>query len=138
MSQTAGAELCRDCGLCCDGTLFTSVTLDEESTATARLHRLPLLETESATKLQHPCSALHGALCHIYEDRPALCAAFVCELRRKVDEAKVDARRARAIVDEAQAIKSRLAGRGAGWWSADFPPSDDRDALADIVKRHFW
>ncbi len=101
-------ELCTDCGLCCDGTLFSSVSVDGAGLATARLHRLPLLETPDSVRLELPCPALHGVLCGIYEERPESCADFACELRLSVDEGEMSYDDARAVIDKTRALREVL------------------------------
>ena len=87
--MTRAADLCTDCGLCCDDTLFSSVSLDAAGLITAREHRLPVLETVDSCKLQMPCPALRGVLCGVYEDRPEECADFSCDLLERVEEGRL-------------------------------------------------
>jgi Fe-S-cluster containining protein len=80
-----GDALCRDCGLCCDGTFYGSVVvLPTEIERLARVG-LPVLENGGACSMAQPCTALRGRLCDAYADRPSACAAYECELRKKVN-----------------------------------------------------
>ncbi len=116
----AASELCYDCGLCCDGTLFSSVALDAQGIATAREHRLPLLETVDALKFELPCPALRGVLCGIYEERPETCADFSCEVLVAVDEGDLSFEDARAIIDRTRSLSLRIRAviGDTPWWSA--------------------
>jgi Fe-S-cluster containining protein len=150
-------ELCSDCGICCDGTLFSSVSLDAAGLITAREHRLPVLETHDSCKFELPCPALRGVLCGIYDQRPEQCADFACALLIGVEEQRLTFDEARTIIDETRALRSRLdAALGTTpWWvarrsTAEAQRTDstwaknngeliaDLKALEDLVKRHFW
>ena len=155
--MTRADELCTDCGICCDGTLFSSVALEPADVATARQHRLPLLETRSEYALELPCAALRGVLCGIDEDRPEACAEYACELRIRVEERRLSVARARAIIDETRTLRARVAAicGTTPWWVARRSAIETRradparaadptpllanlDALEELVRTHFW
>jgi len=75
-------ELCRSCGLCCDGSLFGCVTLEPEELRGAQKNHLHVLQR--GTAFEQPCSALatrdDGSACSVYSDRPRSCRAFRCLL----------------------------------------------------------
>jgi Fe-S-cluster containining protein len=151
------AELCTDCGICCDGTLFSSVSLDAHGLTAARKHRLPLLETRDAIKLELPCPALRGVLCGIYEERPEACADYACELLIGVDEAELEFDDARRIIEATRAIRTRVSEAigTTPWWTARRSAREaaqkdptwardnaellaDLDELEQLVQQHFW
>jgi Fe-S-cluster containining protein len=70
------------CGLCCDGTFYGSVVIAKEETE--RLGRVGLRVLADREVMPQPCSALRGALCSVYADRPSACAQFECSLRKKL------------------------------------------------------
>ena len=80
-----GDALCTDCGLCCDGTFYGSVVVAAAETERLARVRLPLVQNEGACTMAQPCTALRGRLCDAYADRPSACAAYECELRKKVN-----------------------------------------------------
>jgi Fe-S-cluster containining protein len=95
-------ELCRSCGLCCDGSLFGRVSLEPDEPATARTHGLHVLRDDRA--FEQPCAALarrgpSSALreCTLYEERPRACRRFVCTLyeRHRREGGPLEARLAR-------------------------------------------
>lgn len=92
-------DLCRACGLCCDGTLFGLVPVTAEE---ARRTRLPLVR---ALGTPQPCAAL-GAdrACGVYADRPGACRAFVCRLAHE----RVAAPESFAIVARARTLLREL------------------------------
>jgi Fe-S-cluster containining protein len=80
-------QLCPDCGLCCDSTLFADVEL-RASDKPARLSRLGLTllkKTRITTAFAQPCACFDGKLCRIYAERPKRCGLFECGLLKKVE-----------------------------------------------------
>jgi hypothetical protein len=80
-----GDALCTDCGLCCDGTFYGSVVVAAEETERLERVGLRVLQNEGACSMAQPCTALRGRLCDAYADRPSACAAYECELRKRVN-----------------------------------------------------
>ncbi len=76
-------QLCRACGLCCDGSLFDGVQLGAGDDA-KKLRTLGLPVTVSRgksplTRFAQPCAALCAdRACGVYADRPLQCRAFEC------------------------------------------------------------
>jgi hypothetical protein len=76
-------DLCRACGLCCDGTLFDGVKLEPSDDA-ARLKTFGLPITVSRGKaavarFPQPCAALCAdRTCRLYAQRPWQCRVFEC------------------------------------------------------------
>jgi hypothetical protein len=80
-------QLCPNCGLCCDSTLFADVELRAgDDAAQLREHGLKL-EEKGRGKLAfaQPCACFNGKLCTIYEDRPKRCRLFECGLLIRVE-----------------------------------------------------
>ena len=155
--MTRAAELCTDCGICCDGALFSSVALDAAGLVTAREQRLSVVETASECQLPLPCGALRGVLCGIYEERPECCAEYECELRVRVVERGLSLAAARSIIDQTRVTRSRvLAAVGpTPWWAALRAATEaertnqawarenaallaDLKALDQLIRHHFW
>jgi hypothetical protein len=80
-----GEELCRACGLCCDGTLFDLVKL-ESGDDPRKLRTLGLPVTVSRGKaavarFPQPCVALCAdRTCRLYANRPWQCRTFECRI----------------------------------------------------------
>jgi uncharacterized protein len=86
-------QLCPNCGLCCDSTLFADVELRAGDDA-KRLKQLGLsLSKKGRGKLAfaQPCACFDGKLCGIYQDRPKRCRTFVCGLLKRVEANKMTA-----------------------------------------------
>lgn len=139
-------QLCPNCGLCCDSTLFADVELRAGDDA-KRLKKLGLtIEKKTATKLAfaQPCACFDGKLCTIYRDRPKRCGLFECGLLKRVEagemttkaalkkitEAKQRAERVRELLRAIGQQEERMAltHRYAEAMSAPVDLSDDRNA----------
>lgn len=93
-------QLCKSCGLCCNGVLFTDVKLDKDESH----HRLvslglKLKKSGSTLKLCQPCPAHVGGLCSVYADRPQVCRKFECQLLRRVQAGTLQSARALEIIE---------------------------------------
>jgi uncharacterized protein len=103
--QSPLSELCRGCGLCCDGTLFTHVGLEPEDVERLRVLGIPTERRRSGAEvLPQRCSALKGRDCQIYESRPASCRAYNCLLAQALIEGRVTLEQAQATVAKAQRL----------------------------------
>ena len=97
-------QLCPNCGLCCDSTLFADVELRAGDSA-PRLKKLELvLERKGQGKLAfaQPCACFDGKLCGIYADRPKRCRLFECGLLKRVDAEEMTAKAALKTIFEAK------------------------------------
>jgi len=81
----AVAQLCPNCGLCCNGVLFADVELRAGDDA-GRLRELGLSLAKKGSKLAfaQPCACFDDKLCRIYADRPKRCRTFECGLLKRV------------------------------------------------------
>jgi uncharacterized protein len=151
------AQLCHDCGLCCDGALFSSVSLEPAGVLAARAHGLPVVQTLEAFQVDLPCAALHGVFCSIYDERPECCADFSCALADRVNQGTLSLDKARGIIDKTRARRSRVTAvvGATPWWLAHRSALEaeytnprwaldnaqflsDLKALNNAIVRHFW
>ena len=94
--------LCRDCRLCCDGTLFehAGITDGEE----AQLQALPpdfnFVERKGGRAFLQCCPADAPDGCRIYSSRPAVCRHYACATLEDLREGKVSLAEARQRIDE--------------------------------------
>jgi hypothetical protein len=99
------SRLCRGCGLCCDGSLFSHVGLEPGEADTLHALGIPTRVFRSGTEvLPQRCRALEGRDCKIYVDRPKSCAAYQCVLAESLLEGKVTLEEAEATVKKAQRL----------------------------------
>ena len=98
-----GSKLCVACGICCDGILFSSVTITDPSEAErVRALRIPVHVVDERHFFDQPCSALGDNGCSIYTERPLLCHAYRCLLLKQVDAGTMPLDDALRIVEAAR------------------------------------
>lgn len=103
-------QLCPNCGLCCDSTLFADVELRTGDDA-ARLAALGLkLHNKGRMKFafSQPCACFNGTLCRIYGDRPKRCRLFECGLLKRVNANEMTAKAALRKITEAKKRADRV------------------------------
>jgi Fe-S-cluster containining protein len=98
--------LCLECGLCCNGVLFTDVRLQAGDDA-KRLTDLGI-QVSKGVRFKQPCSALQGCECRIYAARPGHCRNFECLLFGKVKRGEIGVEDSRQIVRRARAAVARV------------------------------
>jgi Fe-S-cluster containining protein len=111
-------QLCPNCGLCCDSTLFADVEL-RAGDDPQRLAKLGLtVEQKTKTKLAfaQPCACFDGKLCQIYGDRPRRCRLFECGLLKRVGGGEMAVAAALKKISQAKAMAEEVRGllRAAG------------------------
>lgn len=111
------STLCRRCGLCCDGNLFSHVALAEGEVEVVRRRGLPIVARDDGTAVvRQRCPALHGRTCTIYDDRPASCRRYRCLLFAALADHELSLAEALAEVDAALAriadVAAELPGDG--------------------------
>ncbi|HEY3762595.1 MAG TPA: YkgJ family cysteine cluster protein [Verrucomicrobiae bacterium] len=108
--MNAVEQLCPNCGLCCDGTLFADVELRKGDDA-KRLEKLGLsLHKKGKTKIAfaQPCACFDGKLCKIYADRPKRCRLFECGLLKRVEAGKMTAGAALGKISGAKVLVQKV------------------------------
>ena len=86
------AQLCPQCGLCCNGVLFADVELRKGDDA-KRLAELglSLMKKGRHQAFTQPCAGFDGRLCRIYAERPKRCRTFECGLLKRVQAGELGA-----------------------------------------------
>ncbi|HEU6448414.1 MAG TPA: YkgJ family cysteine cluster protein [Verrucomicrobiae bacterium] len=103
-------QLCPNCGLCCDSTLFADVEL-RKGDDVKRLEKSGLtIFQKSKTKIgfPQPCACFDGKLCTIYPDRPKRCRLFECGLLKKVQAGEITSARALKKIAKAKKLAGRV------------------------------
>ena len=103
-------QLCPNCGLCCDSTLFADVELRTGDDA-KHLKQLGLtLEKKGQGKLAfaQPCACFQGKLCAIYAYRPKRCRTFECRLLKRVEGDEMTAAAALKKISAAKAQAEKV------------------------------
>ena len=95
--------LCRACGLCCDGTLFTRVPL--APTEVVPEAALAVRTTEQGGRyVPQRCAALAGTVCGVYAQRPLACRRFECLLFGALRGGEVSLPEALEVVTRAKSL----------------------------------
>jgi len=101
-------DICLACGLCCDGTLFSHVTLQDGDDSDA-LATLELEHVDEAYGFVQPCQALDSCgSCQVYDDRPVMCAKFECDLLKRAKEKHTSKTDALDIIHQVGLLKDKL------------------------------
>ena len=110
-SITAVAQLCPNCGLCCNGVLFADVELRKGDDA-RRLAELGLSLKKKGHKqaFAQPCACFGGKLCGIYAERPVRCRTFECGLLKRVQSGKLDPNAALKTIASARRRVEKVRG----------------------------
>jgi len=101
----SGADLCKMCGLCCNGTLFGAVRLLEDEPPR---RRLPVQRDDAGLLIRLPCPA-HDGVCTIYEDRPAICRTYRCLLLSRLEAGEIELADATARVSKVKELVVAIA-----------------------------
>jgi uncharacterized protein len=99
-SERDGSELCLQCGLCCNGALFSRVDLVEDELPLARAANLDIFKHCHRPAFRQPCAAFQGQRCHIYEHRPTICRSYRCKLLTGYLRDDINLEQAAVTVDE--------------------------------------
>ena len=99
-----GSELCLECGLCCDGTMFREIAVRPYEREYVESLGLPVqtgLDGCGAAVLQ-PCPAFINGCCALYEvGRPATCHTYACKLLQDFESGQ-------ATIDDALTVIQRV------------------------------
>ncbi|MFY0564438.1 YkgJ family cysteine cluster protein [Archangium lansingense] len=103
------SELCRSCGLCCDGNLFSHVPLQRAEADAARRNGLEVVSlADGSPAVRQCCTALKGRSCTLYAERPEGCRRYACRLFNALAGGTVSFEEARSVVEQAHALLSAV------------------------------
>ena len=103
-------QLCPNCGLCCDSTLFADVELrkGDDPERLTQLGLEVLQKTKTKLAFSQPCACFDGKFCKIYADRPKRCRLFECGLLKRVESGDMTAGAALKKISEAKAQAEKV------------------------------
>jgi Fe-S-cluster containining protein len=107
-------QLCPNCGLCCDSTLFADVELRARARGGDDAKRLAGLglslvkKGKSKVAFAQPCACFDGKWCRIYADRPKRCQLFECGLLKKVQAGEMSAGAALKKIAQGKELAGRV------------------------------
>jgi hypothetical protein len=124
--------ICRECGFCCDGTLFDNAVLCPGERAF-----LPEKMAENYHKndgqelLSLPCPYFDG-ICTIYRNhKPKVCSTYFCRLSGEVSEKKTSVDQALRIIRNVMDTRKEISGLYRTALNTNPPPSF-RKMLAEL------
>ncbi|MES2310399.1 MAG: YkgJ family cysteine cluster protein [Verrucomicrobiota bacterium] len=102
-------DLCRECGLCCNGVLFHLVRL-QSSDLLSELAGLGLKikRKKGQDQFSQPCPAYQGCQCSIYHQRPTRCRLFECKQLKGVIAGEISEEKAHLQISDVQARVKRV------------------------------
>ncbi|MDB6055441.1 MAG: Flagellin N-methylase [Verrucomicrobiales bacterium] len=99
-SVPAGQSLCASCGFCCNGVLFTAVTLQSTDKPEQLIELgLDVKRRGRGFRFAQPCVAFKSGRCSIYQQRPGHCAKFDCRLLQKLNLGDI------SLIDAIETVK---------------------------------
>ncbi|MEM9159711.1 MAG: YkgJ family cysteine cluster protein [Verrucomicrobiota bacterium] len=109
--MSIGENLCLACGLCCDGSLFERVELEETEEADFfKSLGLPLRRSWAKKLISffnQPCQALgRNCVCRVYEGRPRQCRDFECAVFKETVPGKVGLQDSLRVVKKSRRMAS--------------------------------
>ncbi|MBI1842233.1 MAG: YkgJ family cysteine cluster protein [Verrucomicrobia bacterium] len=114
MSRALKSEssLCLECGICCDGTLFSNVRLKEsDRPELLRALGLPVRQRGQLLRFSQPCAALCGTHCAVYKNRPSHCREFDCLVLTRLRKGELTREKALGLIRRARRL-AKAADRG--------------------------
>jgi hypothetical protein len=106
--QLSPSDLCRSCGLCCDGTLFGKVRLlPEDKHEPLHLAGIIVISDDTGSRFKLACSAHHGC-CQVYASRPSNCRGYQCRLLMRFTKGAVTWAEAAVQIGRLRRLREQL------------------------------
>jgi hypothetical protein len=107
--QLSPSDLCRSCGLCCDGTLFGKVRLQpEDMHEPLRLAGIIVIGDETESRFKLACTAHQHGCCQVYASRPSNCRGYQCRLLRRFTRGAVTWAEATVQIGRLRRLREQL------------------------------
>ena len=98
-------SICKDCGLCCDGTLFQYGVLGKDDNPD-NWEKLKVVDKGDKVGMEYPCAYLDGCNCSIYnEDKPSMCTKYSCKLLKRYDADLISFEESKGIINRTKQLK---------------------------------
>ena len=110
-------NICLSCGFCCDGTIYSYVSLQEtDNPVELRNSGLPIKTSErDVSKSQEkesgfdqPCAAHQSCACTIYQSRPAICKEYKCALLKAYEAQEASTEAALKLIGNCTRLRDKL------------------------------
>jgi uncharacterized protein len=78
-------NLCKKCGICCDGTLFGHVVIPPSDVLKTKKLGIPFSKNSDGDFIfQQGCPRFVNLSCEVYSERPHACIEYACKLQKEV------------------------------------------------------
>jgi uncharacterized protein len=107
---SSSQSLCLTCGLCCDGTIFSSVPLkpDDEITPLKTVG-IDIVSDNDANRLfKLPCAAHKNCTCTVYANRPQVCQIYKSALLKRFERDEIPYEAALEIISKLVSLKNEV------------------------------
>jgi len=104
-TDSPSQSLCLTCGLCCDGTLFSTVQLKPDDEITL-LRAVGINITDG--HLKQPCAAYKNCTCIVYANRPQGCRTFQCQFLKRFERNDISYATALKIINKVVSLKDEV------------------------------
>ena len=126
----AESDLCLECGMCCDNTMFGRVVVEEDEARTIRGLGIEIIEYDDGElSFNQPCPRLCDKKCQVYESRPWTCESYVCETIKDLRRGDIFANEAQARIETVLGAKAALAKQ-----AGDADLFEYRNAVTDAIE----
>ena len=99
-------NICQDCSLCCDGSLFSYVGITAHEVPSFKTNNIDLKEDKNGNfALHQSCPKLIDSQCSIYRTRPNKCSGYYCGLAKNVLNESISFEDAKSIIGQ---MKQRI------------------------------
>ena len=100
-------ELCVNCGMCCDNTLFDIVIIQPNDDVPEKLIEREVFQ-DGNHYFKLPCPYFIGC-CSIYDQaKPQRCSEFICSLLKKVQKEDISKTQAQKIIREILVARDKI------------------------------
>ncbi len=101
-NKKVSSDLCTDCGLCCDGTLFPGMFVTEAERHLFSSVELSGPNTGLVSQANgNGCEHLNSCnLCNIYNKRPSPCKKFLCGVFNEVERNEITFEYAKILIKD--------------------------------------
>jgi uncharacterized protein len=102
-------SICKQCGMCCDGTLFRHAKILDEADkkAAAELGLTITKDKEHQPYFLQPCPCFK-TYCTVYENRPKVCISFFCPPLLKAQKGLISFEEANTIIQSALTLRAEI------------------------------
>jgi len=102
-------SLCLSCGLCCDGTLFSSVPLKQDDEITPlKTVGINIVSDSDSNSFKLPCAAHQNRTCIVYANRPLSCKTYKCELLKRFERDDISHEAALKLINKIVSLKNEV------------------------------